>query len=146
MKLFQNRIRGFREEGFLRIPSCPYSVKSLSSPPWRHVFRRIKISETTFEKGRPRNNPVKLFQNQKKQFQRRRFLKNSLKNSILLAWQPEFLTIFVELHPRNIPAKFYQDKPSGFGGDDFLKKLLTNGRTDGRTDGQRTMTDHNTSP
>ena len=27
-----------------------------------HVYRRIKISQTLFEKGHPRNNPVKLFQ------------------------------------------------------------------------------------
>ena len=31
-----------------------------------HVFQRIKISRTVFEKGHPRNNPVKLFQNQTK--------------------------------------------------------------------------------
>ena len=28
-----------------------------------HVFGRIKISRTIFEKGYPRNIPVKLFQN-----------------------------------------------------------------------------------
>ena len=28
-----------------------------------HVFRRIKISLTVFEKGQQRNNPVKVFQN-----------------------------------------------------------------------------------
>ena len=28
-----------------------------------HVFKRIKISPTLFEKGHPKNNPVKLFQN-----------------------------------------------------------------------------------
>ena len=39
--------------------SCPYSAKSLFPPPppphGGHVFRRIKISRTTFEKGHPRN-------------------------------------------------------------------------------------------
>ena len=29
----------------------------------RHVYGRIKISQTLFEKGHPRNIPVKLFQN-----------------------------------------------------------------------------------
>ena len=75
MKLFQNfqnRTRGFREEDFLRISSCPYSAKKKSLPPppppppppnSGHVFPWVKISRTIFEKGHPRNNPVKLFQN-----------------------------------------------------------------------------------
>ena len=32
-------------------------------PPYSgHVFHQIKILQTSFEKGHPRNNPVKLFQ------------------------------------------------------------------------------------
>ena len=39
------------------------SIVDLSPPPSPdHVFQRIKISRTIFEKGHPRNNPVKLFQ------------------------------------------------------------------------------------
>ena len=44
------------------------------------------------------------------------------------------LTIFVELHPRNIPAKFLSRLAFWFWRRRFLKKLLTDGRTDGRTD------------
>ena len=32
MKLFQNLTSGFREEDFLRIPSCPYSARSPNLP------------------------------------------------------------------------------------------------------------------
>ena len=42
-------------EYFLRISSCPYSVRS-------HVFGQIKILWTIFEKGHLRNIPMKLFQ------------------------------------------------------------------------------------
>ena len=69
-------------------------------------------------------------------------LKNSLKNSILLPWQPEFLmesnsvNIFKEDHPRNIPAKFGSNWPTGLRVD--VKELWT--------DGRRTTTDHNISP
>ena len=54
-------------------------------------FDGSKILQTIFEKGHPRNNPEKLISKLAQRFQRRRFLKNSLKNSILLPWQPEFL-------------------------------------------------------
>ena len=50
VKLFQNRIRGFREEDFLRTCSCPYSAKSLPPPPM--------MAAMFFD---TRNNVVKLF-------------------------------------------------------------------------------------
>ena len=50
-----------RRRFFLRISSCPYSARS--SIHQSHVYGRIKISRTRFEKGNPRNIPVKLFQN-----------------------------------------------------------------------------------
>ena len=62
MKLFQNLTISFGEENFLEISSCPYIVHKAPIHQ-SHVFRRIKISQTTFEKGHPRNIPVKLFQN-----------------------------------------------------------------------------------
>ena len=62
MELFQNRTRGFRED-FIRISLCPYSKKK-SPVHGGHVFRWLKVLPTIFEKGHPRNNPVKLFQNQ----------------------------------------------------------------------------------
>ena len=51
---------GVSEKIFLRISSCPHSVKSLAPTPSHggHVFRRIKNSRTIFEKGHPRNNPL----------------------------------------------------------------------------------------
>ena len=65
VKLFQILTSGFGEVDFLRISS--YSAKS---PPHHsgHVFRRIKISRTSFEKGHPRNIPLKLFQNRTRGF------------------------------------------------------------------------------
>ena len=71
VKLFQNRTRGFREEDFLRISSCPYLPHSV------HVLRRIKILQTIFEKGHPRNNLVKLFQILTSSFGEKDFLKIS---------------------------------------------------------------------
>ena len=66
MKLFRNLISGFRGEEFWRI-----SPKSMCKKPpshGGHVFRRIKISRTIFEKGHPRNNPVNFFPNQTRGF------------------------------------------------------------------------------
>ena len=60
-KLFQNLTSSFRED-FLRISSCPYIVQEAPIHQ-SHVFGRIKISRTSFEKGHTRNIPVKLFQN-----------------------------------------------------------------------------------
>ena len=62
VKLFQNLTSSFREEDFLKISSCPCIVQEAPIHQ-SHVFRRIKISQTSFEKGHPRNIPAKLFQN-----------------------------------------------------------------------------------
>ena len=62
VKLFQNLTCSFGEEDFLRISSCPYIVQEAPIHQ-SHVFGRIKISRTIFEKGHPRNIPAKLFQN-----------------------------------------------------------------------------------
>ena len=89
-----------------------------------HVYGRIKILRTIFEKGQPRNIPVKWLQN-RTSGSREDFLKNCLKNSISLPWQPEFFDgiklceqLFEDL-PRIIPAKFGPNWPSGLGGDVF---------------------------
>ena len=60
VKLFQNLTSNFGED-FLRISSCPYIVQEAPIHQG-HVFGQIKISQTNFEKGHPRNIPVKLFQ------------------------------------------------------------------------------------
>ena len=60
VKLFQNQTSGFGEEDFLRISSCPYIVQEAPIHQ-SHVFGQIKISQTIYEKGHPRNIPAKLF-------------------------------------------------------------------------------------
>ena len=64
VKLFPNRTRGFKED-FLRISEFLYVdiVQKVSPLHGGHFFRWIKILQTSFKKGHPRNNPVKLFQN-----------------------------------------------------------------------------------
>ena len=75
VKLFQNLKSGFAEKSFLRIYSCPYSAKSPLSP--SHIYRQIKILQTLFEKGHPRNIPVKLIQNLTSSFGEENFLRIS---------------------------------------------------------------------
>ena len=60
VKLFQNLTCSFGED-FLRISY----VHIVQEAPIQqsHVYGRIKISRTIFEKGHRRNIPVKLFQN-----------------------------------------------------------------------------------
>ena len=66
MKLFQNRTGHFGEEDFFRISSCPYSARSPNSP--ESCLWPIKISQTVFEKGHPKNHSAKFFQNWKSPF------------------------------------------------------------------------------
>ena len=61
VKFFQNLTRSFGEEDFLRISSCPYSARSPHSP--EPCFWADQNFANNFEKGYPRNIPVKLFQN-----------------------------------------------------------------------------------
>ena len=76
VKLFQNLICSFGEEGFLRISLCPYIMQEASIHQ-SHVFGRIKISQTIYEKGHPRNIPAKLFQNLTSGFGEEDFLRIS---------------------------------------------------------------------
>ena len=76
MKLFQNLTSSFGEKDFLRISSCPYIVQEAPIHQ-SHVFGRIKISRTNFEKGHPRNIPAKLFQNLTSGFRGEDFLRIS---------------------------------------------------------------------
>ena len=63
VKLFQNQTDGSRIFFFF---SEFLHVLIVQEAPIHqsHVYGWIKISPTTFEKGHPRNIPVKLFQNQ----------------------------------------------------------------------------------
>ena len=74
VKLFQNLNSSFGEEDFLRISSCPYIVQEAPIHQ-SHVFGRIKISQTIFEEGHPRNIPAKLFQNLTSGFKEEDFLR-----------------------------------------------------------------------
>ena len=62
VKLFQNLTSSFGEKDFLRISSCAYIVQDAPIHQ-SHVFLQIKISQTIFEKGHPRNIPAKIIQN-----------------------------------------------------------------------------------
>ena len=74
VKLFQNLTSSFGEKDFLRITSCP-SIVQEAPIHQSHVFRWIKILQTMFEKGHPRNIPVKLFQNLTSSFGEEDFLR-----------------------------------------------------------------------
>ena len=129
MKLCQILTSGFGEEDFLRISSSPYSAKSLPHH-GGHVFRRIKISQTFFEKGHPRNNPLNFFQNRTRGFREEDF-----KNFFMsVSFQPPTphgtyvfqrikisRTVFEKGHPRNIPVKLFQNRTRGFRQEDFLR-------------------------
>ena len=86
VKLFQNLISGFREE-FLRISTCPYSARS----PHSSCLWMNQNFADNFRKGSPKEQLCETISKSDQLFQRRRFLKNCLKNSISLPWQPEFL-------------------------------------------------------
>ena len=58
--LFQNLTSGFGEKSFLRISSCPCAESPHSPEP---CLWRDQNFANNFEKGHPRNIPVKLFKN-----------------------------------------------------------------------------------
>ena len=89
VKLFQNLICSFWEEDLLRISSCPYGARSPHSP--EPCFWADQNFANKFWKESPKEHPFEIISKSDQWFQRRRFLKNCLKNSISLPWQPEFL-------------------------------------------------------
>ena len=129
VQLFQNLTSSFGEEEFLRISSCPYSARSPHSP--EHVYGRIKILRTIFEKGHQRNIPMKLFQNLTISFGDEDFLRISSCPYIVqeapihqshFFWRIKISrTLFENGHPRNIPVKLFQNLTSSFGEEDFLR-------------------------
>ena len=92
---------------------------------------QIKISRTIFEKGHPRNIPVKLFQNLIRGFREEDFFYEFLHvcivqeapihQSHVYGWIKIMRTIFEKGHTRNIPVKLFQNLTSGFGEEDFLR-------------------------
>ena len=65
----------FGEEDFLRISSCPYGARSPHSP--EPCLWTDQNFANNFEKGHPRNIPVKLFQNLTGSFREEDFLRIS---------------------------------------------------------------------
>ena len=112
VKLFQILISGFVED-FLKISSCPYSAKS---PPPAMFFQQIKILLTIFEKGHPRNIPVKLFLNLTRRFRVEDILRISSCPFGAKSLPP---SPFKKGHTRNNLVKLFQILTSGFG--DFLR-------------------------
>ena len=95
-----------------------------------HVYGRIKILRTIFEKGHPRNILVKLLQIGPAVPEK--ILKNCLKKIPFRChgnqsfwWNQILWTIFKEDLPRNIPAKFGPNWPRCLGGKDVYNKMLT---------------------
>ena len=86
---FLNLTSSYGQEDFLRISSCPYSARSLHSP--QTCFLVDQNFVNTLWKGSPKEHSCEIISKSDQRFQRRRFLKNCLKNSISLPWQPEFL-------------------------------------------------------
>ena len=130
MKLFPNRTRDFREEDFLRISSCPYSVKSLH-PPLQPCFSADQNFANNYQKGSPKEQSCEIISKSNKLFQRRRILKNFSevytvkKASPIPSRQPCFSTVqnFANIlekgHTRNNPVKLFQNRTSGSRGKDF---------------------------
>ena len=92
-------------------------------------YGRIKLSRTFFEKGHPRNIPVKLFQNLKSSFGED-FLrissclysaKSPHSPDLCLQTDQNFAYIFEKGHPRNIPVKLFQNLTSCFREESFLR-------------------------
>ena len=69
--------QGFRRRFFKNFFMSIYCKKSPPPPNGSYVFRQIKILLTNFEKGHPRNIPVKLCQNQTRGFRQEDFLRIS---------------------------------------------------------------------
>ena len=98
-----------------------------------HVYRRIKIIRTIFERGHTRNIPVKLFQNLTSGFGEEDFLRISscpdivqeapIHQSHVYGQIKISRTICEKGHPRNIPVKLFQNLTSGFG-EDFFKNFF----------------------
>ena len=85
VKLFQNLTSSFGEEDFLRISACPYSARSPHSP--EPCLWTNQNFANCFWKGSPKEHSCEIISKSDQGFQRKRFLKNCLKNSISLPWQ-----------------------------------------------------------
>ena len=128
VKLFQNLTSSFGEEDFLRISSCPYSARSPHSP--ELCFWADQNFANNFWKGSPKKHSCEIISKSDQWFQRWRFFKNCLKNSISLPWQPEFLMEsnsvknFWRGPPKEHSCQVCSKLAQRFGRRRCLKKLL----------------------
>ena len=106
-EIISNLTSSFGEEDFLRISLCPYIVQEAPIHQ-SHVFGWIKISQTDFEKGHPRNIPVKLFQNVTSGFEEEDFLRiSSCPYSARSPHSPE-PCLWTD---QNFPSNFWKGSP-----------------------------------
>ena len=78
MKLFQTLTSGFWEQDFFalyRHEFLHFHIVQKAPIHQSHIYRQIKILRTIFEKGHPRNIPVKLFQKLTSSFRKEDFLR-----------------------------------------------------------------------
>ena len=138
MKLFQNLTSGFREEGFLRISSCPYSARSPHSP--EPCLWTDQNFANNFWKGSPKEHSCKIILKSDQLFLRRRFFKNYLKISISLPLKPEFLMESNSVNnvwrgpPKEHSCQVWSKLAQWFGRRRCLKKLLTTHDVQQKTD------------
>ena len=127
VKLFQNLTSSFGGEDFLRNSSCPYSARSPHSP--EPCFWADQNFANNFWKGSPKEHSCEIISKSDKRFQKT-FLKNCLKNSISLPWQPEFLmesnsvNNFWRGPPKEHACQVWSKLAERFGRRRCLKKLL----------------------
>ena len=130
MKSFQNLSSCFRQEDVLRISSCPYGAKSLLLSPYGdHVFQRIKILQTIFEKGSPEEQSCEIISKSEKLFQRRRISLKSIQRKKASPSHGGHVfrrikisqTIFEKGHTTNNLVKLFQILTNSFGEEDFLR-------------------------
>ena len=129
VKLFQNLTSGFGEEDFFK-NFFMFPIEQEAPIHQSHVSGRIKISQTIFWKGSPKEQSCEIISKSDQWFQRRRFLKNCLKNSISLPWQPEFLMESNSVNnfwrglPKEHSCQVWSKLAQRFGRRRCLKKLL----------------------
>ena len=76
-RVISNSDRQFQRRRFFKKFLHVHIAQKVSPPHGGHVFRRINILRTIFEKGHPRNILVKLFLNRTRGFREEDFLKIS---------------------------------------------------------------------
>ena len=113
VKLFQIVTFGFEEEDFFK-EFLHVHIEQETPIHQSHVYGRIKISRTVFEKGHLRNIPVI---SKSDQGFRRRFFMNffhvhivqeaPIHQSHVYGWIKIWQTLFEKGHPRNIPVKLF---------------------------------------